>query len=84
MQRYGQVKVIASMVMVPKALIHQICLPSISIHHFDQSESKGLRFVPKGNPNSSDHQQCLAHEATLAHGQIPSMEVSLIHHFMHI
>ncbi|KAI5404843.1 hypothetical protein KIW84_051854 [Lathyrus oleraceus] len=62
----------AGMAMVPKALIHQICLPSISIHHFDQSKSRGLRFVSQGNPNSSDHQQCLAHEATSAHGQITS------------
>ena len=50
---------IASMVMVPKALIHQIFLPSISIHHFDQSKSKGLRLVPQGNPNSSVHHNAL-------------------------
>ena len=49
----------ASMTMVPKAPIHQICLPSISIHHFDQSKSKGLRFVPQRNPNSYVHHNAL-------------------------
>ena len=58
-QRHGQEEVKASMVMVPKALIHQICLPITSIHHFDQSKSKGLRFVPQRNPNSSVHHNAL-------------------------
>jgi hypothetical protein len=64
----------ANMAVVPKALIHQICLPSILIHHFDQSKSKGLRFVSQGNLNSSIHQLCLAHEAISTHGQMQERE----------
>ena len=68
-QWHGQEKMKASMVLVPKALIHQICLPSISIHHFDQSKSKGLRLVPQRN---------LSPWSNTIKGS------SLIHHFMHI
>ena len=49
----------ASMEMVPKALIHQIFLPSISTHHYHQSKSKGLRLVSQGNPNSFVHHNAL-------------------------
>ena len=74
-QRHGQEEMKTSMVMVPKALIHQICLPSTSMHHSDQSKTKCLRFVLQKNPNSSVHWLCLAHEATSTYDKIQSREV---------
>ena len=68
----GQVKVKESMTMVHKAPNHHICLPSISICQFDQDKPKGLRIVSQGNPNSTVHWLCLAHEATSTYDQIQS------------
>ena len=65
----------ASMKMVQKGLNHHICLPSISICQFDQDKPKSLRIVSQGNPNSTVHWLCLAHEATSTYDQIKSREV---------
>ncbi|KAI5384954.1 hypothetical protein KIW84_071807 [Lathyrus oleraceus] len=75
---FKDVKMKASMKVVHKALIHHICLPSISVHHFDQSKLKDLRIVSQGNPNSTVHQLCLAHEATSTHDQIQSRSPHLV------